>query len=87
MVYRWTSGEQYQTGYAEQLLQFCPLNHNRRFNGLLLQMQKLFRSSSCFELFRNQILNKLKQDEERKSFLHLKEQSIKASIMIQGTKL
>ena len=27
------------------------------------------------------------QDEERKTFLHLKEQSIKASILIQGTKL
>ncbi len=27
------------------------------------------------------------QDEERKKFLHLKEQSIKASILIQGTKL
>jgi len=28
-----------------------------------------------------------KQDEERKRFLHLKDQSIKASILIQGTKL
>jgi uncharacterized protein (DUF1330 family) len=28
-----------------------------------------------------------KQDEERKRFLHLKEQSIKASILIQGTRL
>ncbi len=28
-----------------------------------------------------------KQDEERKKFLHLKEQSIKMSILIQGTKL
>ena len=28
-----------------------------------------------------------KQDEERRRFLHLKEQSIKASILIQGTKL
>jgi hypothetical protein len=28
-----------------------------------------------------------KHDEERKMFLHLKEQSIKASILIQGTKL
>jgi uncharacterized protein (DUF1330 family) len=27
------------------------------------------------------------QDEERKKFLHLKEQSIKASVLIQGTKL
>jgi uncharacterized protein (DUF1330 family) len=28
-----------------------------------------------------------KQDEERKRFLHLKDQSINASILIQGTKL
>jgi uncharacterized protein (DUF1330 family) len=28
-----------------------------------------------------------KQDEERKKFLHLKEQSVKASILIKGTKL
>lgn len=28
-----------------------------------------------------------KQDEARKSFLHLKEKSIKSSILIQGTKL
>ena len=28
-----------------------------------------------------------KRDEERKKFLHLKEKSIKASILIQGTKL
>ena len=28
-----------------------------------------------------------KQDDERKKFLHLKEQSIKTSILIQGTKL
>lgn len=28
-----------------------------------------------------------KQDEERKSFLHLKEQSIKSALLIQGTKL
>jgi len=28
-----------------------------------------------------------KQDEERKKFLHLKEQSIKASILVQGTNL
>ncbi len=27
------------------------------------------------------------QDEERKKFLHLKEQSIKASVMVQGVKL
>ena len=31
--------------------------------------------------------NSFKEDEERKKFLHLKEQSIKASILIQGTKL
>ena len=30
---------------------------------------------------------KFMQDEERKQFLHLKEQSIKSSILIQGTKL
>lgn len=28
-----------------------------------------------------------KQDEERKKFLHLKDQSVKTSILIQGTKL
>jgi len=28
-----------------------------------------------------------KRDDERKKFLHLKEQSIKASILVQGTKL
>jgi uncharacterized protein (DUF1330 family) len=28
-----------------------------------------------------------KEDEERKKFLHLKEQSIKASILVQGTRL
>src|ERR1700704_3173037 len=28
-----------------------------------------------------------KQDEERKKFLHLKERSIKASVLVQGTKL
>ncbi len=28
-----------------------------------------------------------KQDQERKNFLHLKDQSIKTSILIQGTKL
>ncbi|VXD11100.1 DUF1330 domain-containing protein [Marinoscillum sp. 108] len=27
------------------------------------------------------------QDEERKKFLHLKEQSIKASVLVQGTRL
>ena len=28
-----------------------------------------------------------KQDKERKNFLHLKEQSVQASVLIQGTKL
>jgi len=27
------------------------------------------------------------QDEERKKFLHLKKQSVRASVLIQGTKL
>ena len=39
----------------------------------------VFDSEQDFENF--------KQDEERKTFLHLKEQSIKTSILIQGTKL
>lgn len=34
-----------------------------------------------------QDFDNFKQDDERKKFLHLKEQSIKASILIQGTKL
>lgn len=34
-----------------------------------------------------QDFDNFKQDEERKRFLHLKEQSIKASILIQGTQL
>jgi uncharacterized protein (DUF1330 family) len=34
-----------------------------------------------------QDFNNFKLDEERKMFLHLKDQSIKASILIQGTKL
>lgn len=34
-----------------------------------------------------QDFDNFKKDEERKKFLHLKEQSIKSSIMIQGTKL
>src|SRR5205085_8079714 len=34
-----------------------------------------------------QDFDNFKKDEERKKFLHLKEQSIKASVMIQGTKL
>lgn len=34
-----------------------------------------------------QDFDNFKQDEERKRFLHLKEQSIKNSILIQGTKL
>lgn len=32
-------------------------------------------------------LDNFMKDEERKKFLHLKEQSIKSSILIQGTKL
>jgi uncharacterized protein (DUF1330 family) len=38
-----------------------------------------FNSEQDFENF--------KKDEERKKFLHLKEQSIKASVLIQGVKL
>ena|ERR1700690_4493879 len=34
-----------------------------------------------------QDFERFKQDEERKKFLHLKEKSIKPSVMIQGTKL
>ena len=34
-----------------------------------------------------QDFDNFKQDEERKKFLHLKDQSIMASILIQGTKL
>lgn len=34
-----------------------------------------------------QDFGRFQQDEERKKFLHLKEQSIKASMLIQGTKL
>jgi uncharacterized protein (DUF1330 family) len=34
-----------------------------------------------------QDFDNFKQDEERKKFLHLKEQSIKTSILIQGTKI
>ena len=34
-----------------------------------------------------QDFDNFKKDEERKKFLHLKDQSIKASILIQGTKL
>jgi uncharacterized protein (DUF1330 family) len=38
--------------------------------------------------FENEIdFENFKHDEERKQFLHLKEQSIKASILIQGVKL
>ena len=36
---------------------------------------------------REQDFKAFMQDDERKQFLHLKEQSIKASILIQGTKL
>lgn len=34
-----------------------------------------------------QDFDNFKQDEERKSFLHLKEQSIKSALLIQGVKL
>lgn len=34
-----------------------------------------------------QDFDNFKQDQERKKFLHLKEQSIKTSLLIQGTKL
>lgn len=34
-----------------------------------------------------QDFDNFKQDEERKKFLHLRDQSIKTSILIQGTKL
>ena len=34
-----------------------------------------------------QDFDNFKQDEERKQFLHLKEQSIKASLLVQGTAL
>ena len=34
-----------------------------------------------------QDFDNFKKDEERKKFLHLKDKSIKASVMIQGTKL
>ena len=34
-----------------------------------------------------QDFDNFKQDEERKKFLHLKEQSLKTSILIQGTEL
>ncbi|TCK85258.1 hypothetical protein C8N28_0560 [Albibacterium bauzanense] len=34
-----------------------------------------------------QDFDNFKQDEERKKFLHLKNQSVKSSILIQGTKL
>jgi uncharacterized protein (DUF1330 family) len=38
------------------------------------------------EFYTEQDFESFKQDEERKRFLHLKEKSIKASILIQGTK-
>ncbi|MEQ9165993.1 MAG: DUF1330 domain-containing protein [Fulvivirga sp.] len=38
------------------------------------------------EFSSQQDFDNFKQDEERKSFLHLKEQSIKSSILIQGSK-
>lgn len=39
------------------------------------------------EFATQQDFDNFKQDEERKKFLHLKDQSIKTSILIQGTKL
>jgi hypothetical protein len=39
------------------------------------------------EFDREQDFENFRQDEQRKGFLHLKEKSIKASILIQGTKL
>lgn len=39
------------------------------------------------EFEKQQDFDNFKQDEERKKFLHLKDQSIKTSILIQGTKL
>ena len=39
------------------------------------------------EFDNEQDFENFKQDKERKKFLHLKEQSVEASILIQGTKL
>jgi hypothetical protein len=39
------------------------------------------------EFATHQDFDNFKQDEERKKFLHLKEQSIRASLLIQGTKI
>jgi len=39
------------------------------------------------EFASQQDFDNFKQDEERKKFLHLKNQSIKSAILIQGTKL
>ena len=39
------------------------------------------------EFDKEQDFENFKQDKERKKFLHLKEQSVQASILIQGTKL
>ena len=39
------------------------------------------------EFITQEDFDNFKQDEERRKFLHLKEKSIKSSILIQGTKL
>ncbi|WP_192878061.1 MULTISPECIES: DUF1330 domain-containing protein [Arenibacter] len=39
------------------------------------------------EFYTQEDFDNFKNDEERKKFLHLKEKSIKSSILIQGTKL
>jgi len=70
-----------------------------RYNGRLLlrvrpddnsfiehQMEKPYEIHLA-EFDTEQDFENFKQDEQRKKFLHLKEQSIKASILIQGKKL
>ena len=39
------------------------------------------------EFLNQQVFEEFMHDEERKKYLHLKEQSIKSSVLIQGTKL
>jgi hypothetical protein len=69
--------------YNGRLLFRVRPNENSRIGPQLDQPYEIhlveFDSLQDFENF--------KQDEERKKYLHLKEQSIKASILIQGTKL
>ena len=50
------------------------------------QMEKPY-EIHLVEFDSEQDFDNFKRDEERKKFLHLKEQSIKASTMIQGVKL